>query len=410
MYRMKNWFIPAVLITTGLVSIQLSAQNTAGCYTLDSLQGSYGVVVTYGANVALGLQPEVLDGRGNLTRTGINNQPTVGSATGARTVANVTSTGTYSVNCNGTGTITRLVTRADGTTATASDDFLITQSIEKDGRRIATAMVDAQQDPSVIVPGGIFVTRAHTLRPNAGCYTLDSLAGTYAVAVNYGANVALGIQPENLDGKGNLNRTGTLNQPTAGSATGARTVGPVTSVGTYIVNCNGTGTITRIVTRADGTTAQAVDDFLVTQATEKDGKLLATTIVDAQRDPSVILPGGVFVFRTHTLLQPLPPPSVTPPSPTQKVTKAVAGPKNYTSLYRTMQLDGTQSVSGDGKSLTYLWTIPAGTPSAAMIGATTATPTVQFGVGLATYTFQLTVTDSTGATATDSVTVAYQGN
>ena len=105
---------------------------------MDSLQGSYTVVVNYGANIALGLQPELLDSKGYLTHTGINNQPTAGSATGARTVANVTSTGTYTVNCNGTGTITRIVTRPDGSKATASDDFLITNAIVKDGRLLAT--------------------------------------------------------------------------------------------------------------------------------------------------------------------------------------------------------------------------------------------------------------------------------
>lgn len=117
----------------------------------------------------------------------------------------------------------------------------------------------------------------------------------------YGAYIALGVQAESLDGVGNLTRTGVLNQPTAGSTTGARTIGTVTSNGTYSVNCNGTGTITRLVTRPDGTTASASDDFLITEAIEKDGRLIATTIIDVQRDPSVILPGGVFLTRTHTL-------------------------------------------------------------------------------------------------------------
>src|SRR6185436_13406814 len=100
------------------------AQNSR-CYTLESLQGSYGVVLTYGANVAAGFQVESLDGKGNLRRTGVINQPTVGSATGLRTVDPATSVGTYTVNCDGTGSFTRIVTRADGTTALGSDDFVI---------------------------------------------------------------------------------------------------------------------------------------------------------------------------------------------------------------------------------------------------------------------------------------------
>jgi hypothetical protein len=155
--------------------------------------------------------------------------------------------------------------------------------------------------PAALILTSFFgVSSANAESPK--CYTLASLQGTYAVVVNYGANVALGIQIQSLDGNGNLTRTGTLNQPTAGSTTGARTVGTVTSVGTYTVNCDGTGTITRIVTKPDGTTAPAADDFIITGAVVQGGRLLATTIVDVQRDPSVILPGGVFVTRTHTRL------------------------------------------------------------------------------------------------------------
>ncbi|MBL0156940.1 MAG: hypothetical protein IPP47_07520 [Bryobacterales bacterium] len=304
MPRTKSLFVPAALLISGCLCLPTVRAQGIGCYTLASLQGNYAVVVNYGANVALGLQPETLDGQGNLSRTGINNQPTAGSTTGARTISNVTSTGTYTVNCNGSGTITRLVTRADGTTATAADDFVITESSEKDGRLIATTIVDAQRDPSVIVAGGIFVTRTHTRLPDAGkdaCYTLASLQGSYGVAVMYGANVALGLQPESLDGEGNLFRTGINNQPVAGSATGARTVGTVTSRGTFTVNCNGTGAITRIVTRPDGTTGAAVDDFLITAATEKGGLLTANRIVDAQRDPALVGPTPTFITRTHTL-------------------------------------------------------------------------------------------------------------
>jgi phospholipase C len=91
------------------------------------------------------------------------------------------------------------------------------------------------------------------------------------------------------------------------------------------------------------------------------------------------------------------------------VTTAVASPKNSTSLTRQFQLDGTASSSFDGKTLTYLWTIPPGNPQAAITGGTTATPTVQFGTR-GTYTFQLTVTDSAGGTSTDTVSVTFAGN
>ncbi len=163
----KRSFVLAVLIVTSfLVVPAANAQDPTCPYTLGSLKGPYAVVNTYGANVALGLQAESFDGRGNMTRTGVLNQPKADSTTGERTVGTVTSVGTYTVNCNGTGTITRVVTRPDGSTAFAVDDFLITGAIEGPGLAIATTIVDAQRGPSVILPGGVFLTRVHTRLPD----------------------------------------------------------------------------------------------------------------------------------------------------------------------------------------------------------------------------------------------------
>jgi hypothetical protein len=99
---------------------------------------------------------------------------------------------------------------------------------------------------------------------------------------------------------------------------------------------------------------------------------------------------------------------VTPP-PTA-ATVAVANPKNVTVITRQVQLDGTKSTSADGKPLTYLWTLPQGSLPAGIIQATTATPTVQFGSARGLYTFLLTVTDSTGKSATDTASVNFVGN
>ena len=92
-------------------------------------------------------------------------------------------------------------------------------------------------------------------------------------------------------------------------------------------------------------------------------------------------------------------------------TWAQAGPKSLTTVYRQITLDATASTSVDGKPLSYQWSIPPGQgyPAAAILQGNTATPTVQFGQRNV-YTFQLTVTDATGASATDLVTVNYQGN
>jgi hypothetical protein len=171
MFSKKRLFVPAALLLTAFFGVSAANAQDTCPYSAASLQGSYAVLVNYGSAVAIGLQVQVLDGKGNLTRTGTLNQPTAGSATGARTIGTVSSTGTYTVNCNGTGTITRLVTKPDGTTAPAIDDFVITQAIKVPGRpSIATTIVDAQRDPSVILPGGVFVTRVHTRLPDVPVY------------------------------------------------------------------------------------------------------------------------------------------------------------------------------------------------------------------------------------------------
>jgi len=170
MFNKKHLLVPAAVILTSFFAVSAAnAQSLTSdptCpYTVASLYGSYSVLVNYGANVALGFQVETLDGKGNLTRAGLLNQPTPGSTTGERTVGTVSSTGTYTVNCNGTGTITRIVTRPDGSTAPEADDFIITDAINAAWQPIATTIVDAQRVPSAIVPGGVFVTHVHTRLP-----------------------------------------------------------------------------------------------------------------------------------------------------------------------------------------------------------------------------------------------------
>jgi len=131
------------------------------------------------------------------------------------------------------------------------------------------------------------------------CYDLSSLKGTYAVIVTYGANVALALATRHFDGLGNLTGAFTLNEPTPGSTTGGRTIVTGTQAGTYTVNCDGTGVITRVVTASNGLITTQTDDFLVTQATMQDGQLIATALEDATRTPSAIVQGGVFVIRSY---------------------------------------------------------------------------------------------------------------
>jgi hypothetical protein len=142
-----------------------TAQDSIHCFDLASLHGDYAILGTYGANVALALGKRYLDGRGNLTATFIVNKPTPGSTTGERTIVSGTQVGTYTVNCDGTGVVTR--TLIVGTTQTQQvDDFVITEAIVRDGHKVATAIADAQRTPSAIVAGGIFLTRIYTRLPD----------------------------------------------------------------------------------------------------------------------------------------------------------------------------------------------------------------------------------------------------
>jgi hypothetical protein len=169
MFGKKALSISAALVFAGFFGVSAAnAQNPTPqtCYTLASLKGFYSVVTTYGGNVAISLGTRYLDGSGNLTGTFVINEPTTGSTSGARTLVPGTNVGTYKVNCNGSGQFIRVIT-ANGITANLVDDFIITGTIVQSGQLIATTISDAQEAPSAIVPGGIFVTRVHTRLPDA---------------------------------------------------------------------------------------------------------------------------------------------------------------------------------------------------------------------------------------------------
>lgn len=132
------------------------------------------------------------------------------------------------------------------------------------------------------------------------CYTLESLEGSWAVVATYSANVAKSFGERTIGEDGSFTGTFVLNGPVVGSTTGARAISTGTQVGVYAINCNGTGTITRTVTSSTGVVAMQIDDFIVTKGLVKDGHRIANELADAQRVPSAIIPGGLFVTRVHT--------------------------------------------------------------------------------------------------------------
>jgi hypothetical protein len=133
------------------------------------------------------------------------------------------------------------------------------------------------------------------------CFTLASLKGTYAVTGYYEGGIAIAYGVRQLDDEGNLTGTFILNEPVAGSTTGARTVITGTQKGSVTtLNCNGTGVFTRVLTASTGVVTTQMDDFVIAQATENDGQLHATAIRDAQRTPSALTTPAVLVTREWT--------------------------------------------------------------------------------------------------------------
>ena len=97
-----------------------------------------------------------------------------------------------------------------------------------------------------------------------------------------------------------------------------------------------------------------------------------------------------------------------PPAPPTVATKAVANPKNAV-VTGAIGLDGTASISSDGKPLTYSWLAAPGGKNAVILGSTTASPLLQFPEGYGYYNIELTVTDSTGKQAKDTTSILYVG-
>ncbi len=145
-----------------------AAKADTPCFTLASLKGTYAVTGYYEGGIAIAYGVRQLDGEGNLTGTYILNEPVAGSTTGARTVITGTQKGSITtLNCNGTGVFTRVLTSSTGVVTTQMDDFVIVHAYARNGQLHATAIRDAQKTPSVLVTPGVLVTREWTRLPSA---------------------------------------------------------------------------------------------------------------------------------------------------------------------------------------------------------------------------------------------------
>ena len=147
--------VAAALLVFSSVAL---AQDEGPQYTLSSLCGDYGAVVTYGANIAAGFGHEKYDGQGNATGSALANQP------GARTITSFGISGTYTVNKDGSGIRTLTIALPGGSTAQVIEDFVITKAEVINGIAVATEIADAQREPSAVIDDQSLVRHILTLR------------------------------------------------------------------------------------------------------------------------------------------------------------------------------------------------------------------------------------------------------
>lgn len=81
---------------------------------------------------------------------------------------------------------------------------------------------------------------------------------------------------------------------------------------------------------------------------------------------------------------------------------------DVTTVQSEIVLDASGSTDPENTALTYRWRAVG--KSAAVLDPNSRATRVQFAEGFGTYTFQVTVTDAAGATATDTVSVLYVGH
>ena len=133
-------------------------------------------------------------------------------------------------------------------------------------------------------------------------FSLASVLGDYAFVGTYAGNVAQEIGTMNVDVRGNFTGSSIVNVL---RANGERVVVNVTFTGTYTVNCDGAGVDSFTATLPDGSTVERTEDYVITEAQVIGGELIATEMVAAVREPSAVVPGGVFLTHTYTRQRPV---------------------------------------------------------------------------------------------------------
>jgi hypothetical protein len=263
-------------------SANLQSQVAAD-FTNDSLKGNYALI-----DQGNGGQPNAgatlinFDGQGKFTGSTTQNFPGRGAEAGARTIAQATFTGNYTLEKQGIGTGKIITNLPDGSTSENNLNFVVTK----------TKIIESQPEveelfliPQNLTPAGGLETVVAKRIPDGGNFTSASLQGNYSYAIiGEGGQAPLaGLGTLTCDGKGNCSGNIAINRP--GESPGERTVTTTSSVMPYTIDSDGTGTATPpneseivlLITKAkvvnDVKVAQEVF-FIVNQLDSATGNLL----------------------------------------------------------------------------------------------------------------------------------------
>jgi hypothetical protein len=153
MTKTNNYYAVAlVALLVGVAGLKAQSPTTSG-FSNKNLIGSYAAEEQGDGNVSAGLGIVHYDGNGNTTRRITVNAPAEG---GGRRILVFESAGVYTVNPDGTGTVTYTNAISDGETTTNTFDFVITGVTTTwiPGRgnfRVATELSAAQREAGVTV-------------------------------------------------------------------------------------------------------------------------------------------------------------------------------------------------------------------------------------------------------------------
>jgi hypothetical protein len=121
-------------------------------FTNESVQGTYAMETVTGANNGCTIGLYTADGNGNFTGSAIMNVP--GLFLPKRMRLEITSTGTYDVNSDGTLVGTSTFTTSDGSEVTVHFDAIIKKAEVVDGIKLATEFVGFFEEPGTFILEG----------------------------------------------------------------------------------------------------------------------------------------------------------------------------------------------------------------------------------------------------------------